>query len=769
MLNAANETAVHAFLEGRIGFLDIAATVERTLERIPPAQLDSLEDVYNLDSSRPRDGGRTHRRLPRLARRPNDGYPMNHLFSFLQGGVLYVGVFLVVLTVLVFVHELGHYLIARRNGVKIEVFSIGFGPELFGWWDRAGTRWKFSAIPLGGYVKMFGDSDASFRPAGADVGQLTAAEREVSFHCKRLGQRAAIVAAGPFANFVFAIVVLALLFMTYGQPFTPAEVGPGDAGQRRRGGGIRAGDDDRQHRRAARSSASRTCSRSCGSIPACRWRWSSSRDGQLVDLRVTPTRVEENDRLGRREIGQLGIRGGGAKIRPAATRPARSVRAVGETWNLSVTTLQAMWQMIVGTRGSEELGGPLRIAQLSGEVAQGGVVPLLWFMAVLSINLGLINLFPVPVLDGGHLLFYAAEAIRGRPLGQRAQEYGFRIGLALVLTLMVFATWNDLVHTRARRFCEALRDLTRGSLQSSASCRGGGFWGRIAQVSLAGGACRQLGRRERTVVGTGAAATGAQARPAAARAGTIADVRIEGIQRIEPETVRSYLLLQPGDAWDVERVDRSLKALFATGLFADVKLIREGNTLVVRVVENPIINRIAFEGNSKIADKDLNAEVQARARVVYTRTRVQNDVRRILELYRRQGRFAATVEPKIIQLPENRVDVVFEINEGPSTGIRGDQFRRQPQVRRLDAARRRRDQGKPLVSVLVDIGHLRSRPVAYDRELLRKFYLSEGYADFRVVSAVAELTPGPRWLHSSPSRSMKASATASARSTSTSR
>ena len=246
---------------------------------------------------------------------------MNNLFSFLQGGVLYVGVFLVVLTVLVFVHELGHYLIARRNGVKIEVFSIGFGPELFGWWDRAGTRWKFSAIPLGGYVKMFGD--AMRLPAcRRRVGQLTAAEREVSFHCKRLGQRAAIVAAGPLANFVFAIVVLALLFMTYGQPFTPAEVGPGAAGQRRRGGRDPRRRRDRQHRRAARSSASRTFSRSCGSIPACRWRWSSSRDGQLVDLRVTPTRVEENDRLGRREIGQLGIRGGAAKICHRAIRQA---------------------------------------------------------------------------------------------------------------------------------------------------------------------------------------------------------------------------------------------------------------------------------------------------------------------------------------------------------------------------------------------------------------------------------------------------------------
>jgi outer membrane protein insertion porin family len=232
-----------------------------------------------------------------------------------------------------------------------------------------------------------------------------------------------------------------------------------------------------------------------------------------------------------------------------------------------------------------------------------------------------------------------------------------------------------------------------------------------------------------------------QERPAAAQAGTIADVRIEGIQRIEPETVRSYLLLQSGDAWDVERIDRSLKALFATGLFADVKLIREGNTLVVRVVENPIINRIAFEGNSKVSDKDLNAEVQARARVVYTRTRVQNDVRRIVELYRRQGRFAATVEPKIIQLPENRVDVVFEINEGPPTGIRGINFvgnRKFGDSTLRGVVETKESRWYRFLSTSDTYDPDR---VAYDRELLRKFYLSEGYADFRVVSAVAELTP----------------------------
>jgi len=370
---------------------------------------------------------------------------MNYLVSFLHGGFFYVGVFLVVLTILVFVHELGHYLIARRNGVRVEVFSIGFGPELFGWWDSAGTRWKFSTIPLGGYVKMFGDSDASSGLPIAGLGQLTAAEREVSFHCKRLGQRAAIVAGGPVANFVFAIVVLALLFMTYGQPFTPAEVGQVLPGSAAEAGGIRTGD-------AIVSIDGNSIDRFEDVQQVVRFNPNVTmtmvvrRGGELTTLHVTPGLVEESDRLGRRQIGQLGIRGGGTKY--VKRDPASAVvRAVGETWNLSVTTLGAMGQMVVGTRTTDELGGPLRIAQLSGEVAQGGIVPLLWFMAVLSVNLGLINLFPVPVLDGGHLLFYAAEAVRGKPLGQRAQEYGFRLGLALVLTLMVFATWNDLVHT----------------------------------------------------------------------------------------------------------------------------------------------------------------------------------------------------------------------------------------------------------------------------------------------------------------------------------
>jgi outer membrane protein insertion porin family len=238
-----------------------------------------------------------------------------------------------------------------------------------------------------------------------------------------------------------------------------------------------------------------------------------------------------------------------------------------------------------------------------------------------------------------------------------------------------------------------------------------------------------------------AAATHPAAGAPAAGRGIIANIRIEGIQRIEPETVRSYLLLQPGDAWDPERVDRSLKALFTTGLFADVKLTREGDVLVVRVVENPIINRIAFEGNSKLDDKDLNKEIQLRPRVVYTRTRVQNDVRRILELYRRHGRFAATVEPKVVQLSENRVDLIFEINEGPSTGVRSINFVGNRQfgdgtLRGIIETKESRWYRFLSTADTYDPDRM-----TYDRELLRKYYLTQGYADFRVVSAVAELTP----------------------------
>lgn len=367
--------------------------------------------------------------------------------SILTGGLGYIIPFLVVLTVLVFVHELGHYLVARRNGVRIEVFSIGFGPEIFGWYDRAGTRWKLSAVPLGGYVKMFGDADASSLPSGS-LEAMSAEDRAVSFHHKRLSQRVAVVAAGPVANFVFAIVLLAALFSTVGQPFTPADVGQVQPGSAAEHGGIKPGDtitaiDGRKIERFEDVQQAVALNGGAAMHIVVR------RDGGEVSLDVTPQMTERTDRFGNvHRVGLLGI--GRSGVEYVRRDPVTAVwRAVQETWNLSSGTLKAIWQMAVGARTTDELGGPLRIAQMSGEVAQGGVVAIVWFMAVLSVNLGLINLFPIPVLDGGHLLFYVAEAIRGRPLGQRAQEYGFRIGLALVLTLMVFATWNDLVHLYA--------------------------------------------------------------------------------------------------------------------------------------------------------------------------------------------------------------------------------------------------------------------------------------------------------------------------------
>ncbi len=374
--------------------------------------------------------------------------------GFLTDGLGYIVPFLVVLTVLVFVHELGHYLVARMNGVRIEVFSIGFGPELFGWYDRAGTRWKCSAIPLGGYVKMFGDADPMSMP-GEGLPAMTAAEREVSFHHKRLTQRTAVVAAGPIANFVFALVVLSVLFATVGQPFTPADVGRVQPGSAAEAAGIKAGDVIARidgETIARFEDVQRLVRLNTGTAMTM----VLHRDGADVTIAVTPRVTMLTDRFGNEhKLGLLGIERSGVNY--VRRDPATAVwQATKETSGLVSGTLEAVWQIVIGVRNTDELGGPVRIAQMSGEVWQGGVVALLWFMAVLSVNLGLINLFPIPVLDGGHLLFYAAEAIRGRPLGHRAQEYGFRVGLALVLTLMVFATWNDLVHLRIVEFIKGL-------------------------------------------------------------------------------------------------------------------------------------------------------------------------------------------------------------------------------------------------------------------------------------------------------------------------
>jgi regulator of sigma E protease len=362
----------------------------------------------------------------------------------LSGGLYGFGLpFLAVLTALVFVHELGHYLVARWNGVRVEVFSIGFGPEIFGRTDKAGTRWKFSLIPLGGYVKMFGDANAASMPSD-DSDQMSEAERAVAFPHKRLGQRAAIVAAGPVANFIFAIVLLAGLFSIVGQPFTPAVVGEVVPDSAAAAAGFMA--DDRVIAVNGQTvERFEELQRIVALRPGEPLTITVLRDGREIDLQATPARVMRDNGMGEfQAVGQLGIRRSGADY--ARHDPATAVwQATRETFSIVDQTFTALGQIIRGDRGAEELGGPIRIAQMSGQVAEIGIPAIIYFAAVLSINLGLINLFPVPMLDGGHLMFYAIEAVRGRPLGERAQEYGFRIGLALVLTLMVFVTWNDLL------------------------------------------------------------------------------------------------------------------------------------------------------------------------------------------------------------------------------------------------------------------------------------------------------------------------------------
>lgn len=355
----------------------------------------------------------------------------------------YVIPFVVVLTIIVFIHELGHYWVARRCGVRVEVFSIGFGPELFGWNDRHGTRWKISAVPLGGYVKFFGDADATSSADTGAVAAMTADERKVSFHHQRLRNRMAIVAAGPVANFIFAIFIYAALFSLIGQPFTPPVVGDVVPGSAAEVAGLRAGDRilsaDGTNIQRFEELRSYVALRAETPIAL-----TVLRDGGEIPLTVVPSRVDVSDGMGgTQRVGQIGIRTTGIDF--VRHDPATAVvQAVRETWQVVANTFTYLGRIIDGRESGDQLSGPLGIAKMSGDVAKSGWLGLVSLMATLSVAIGLINLFPVPMLDGGHLMFYGIEAVRGRPLGERAQEYGFRIGFALVMSLFLFATWNDL-------------------------------------------------------------------------------------------------------------------------------------------------------------------------------------------------------------------------------------------------------------------------------------------------------------------------------------
>ena len=358
------------------------------------------------------------------------------MFDFLPEFLRTPVAFVLVLSVLVFVHELGHYLAARWCGVHVETFSIGFGRAIASWTDRHGTLWKVAWIPLGGFVKLHGQE----HPEDVTDEVKAGWQPGRTFHEKRVGARALVVAAGPAANFLLAAVLFAALFATMGRQVALPVVGevvPGSAAAR---AGIAVGDrieaiDDtpitrfEQIQRMVSASAGQTLHLQVQSGGAAR------------EIAVTPD-VRDN---GGRPVGILGVRGSQIEYEPVALWAAIPA-GIAQTWDVSVQTLAGIWQMLSQNRGTEDLGGPLRIAQLSGQVAQLGAASLVSFIALLSVNLGLINLFPIPILDGGHLLFYLAEAVRGRPLPPRAQEYGLRAGLALLVSLFVFATWNDLTH-----------------------------------------------------------------------------------------------------------------------------------------------------------------------------------------------------------------------------------------------------------------------------------------------------------------------------------
>jgi regulator of sigma E protease len=372
-----------------------------------------------------------------------------HLHALGGGVVSYVIPFLFVLSLVVFFHELGHFLIARWCGVRILVFSIGFGPELVGFNDRYGTRWKISAIPLGGFVKFFGDENAASVPDAARGAAMDARERAESFMFQPVSKRAAIVVAGPLANFLLAIVIFAGVFMIYGKQTMSARVDSVQPGSAAEQAGFKPGDMVvfiGGHRVDNFTEMQRIVSASAGETLDI----TIDRDGVQQVLQATPALKEVKDNFGNvQRVGILGISRSMApedlKLRPVAP-PEAVWLSVQETWSVVDRTLRYIGGVITGREAANQLGGPIRIAQMSGQVASFGFVPLIQLAAVLSISIGLLNLFPIPLLDGGHLLFYLIEGIRGRPLSERAQEVGFRIGLAIVLMLMIFATFNDIVH-----------------------------------------------------------------------------------------------------------------------------------------------------------------------------------------------------------------------------------------------------------------------------------------------------------------------------------
>jgi regulator of sigma E protease len=350
--------------------------------------------------------------------------------------------FLLAIGPLIFVHEMGHYWVGRWFGVKAEVFSIGFGKELFGWTDRRGTRWKVAVLPLGGYVRFAGDMNPASQPSDEWL-MMPAEERQRTFQAKALWQRFLIVAAGPVTNFLFAILILAGFFMLAGEPYSPPVVTLVERGSAAEQAGIQPGDRIAAvngHRVERFEQIAPLVVLKAGETV----RVDGIRAERPFTLGILVRSAEAKDEFGNKaQLGHLGI--GTTSLALRHLSPGQAVVSAIEGTGRSISmTVEGLGQIITGRRSVKDLGGPLKIAKFSGEQASLGPIAFLLFVATVSINLGFINLLPVPMLDGGHLLFYAIEGVRRRPLPPRAVEWAFRTGLAALLVLMIFVTLNDL-------------------------------------------------------------------------------------------------------------------------------------------------------------------------------------------------------------------------------------------------------------------------------------------------------------------------------------
>ena len=366
--------------------------------------------------------------------------------AWLTGSVFDVVVaviaFVAVLSVIVFVHEYGHFKTARLCGVKVETFSIGFGRSIGGFMDRHGTHWKLGWLPLGGYVKFAGDANAASMPT-ADV---LKSSNPGDFHTAALWRRALIVAAGPMANFALAIIVFALMFMLAGVPITQPKIASVVENSAASDAGFQPGDlitaiDGRKI--DSFMDVQRIVSVSAGTDLL----FQVERAGETIELQATPKSTEIDDPSGNKvRIGLLGVsRGTDQVVRVEKLGVgAALIRGVDKTWFIITRSLGYLKGVVVGHEAADQLSGPIKIAQIAGQAASISILALIQLAAVLSVSIGLINLFPIPILDGGHLMYYFFEAVRGKPLSAQAQEFGYKVGFALVIALMVFATWNDL-------------------------------------------------------------------------------------------------------------------------------------------------------------------------------------------------------------------------------------------------------------------------------------------------------------------------------------